>query len=36
VVASLANQPKKRWFIEETFDVSLDALASGVAIKERE
>jgi hypothetical protein len=34
VVASLANQPKTRKFVEETFGLSLDAIASGRAILE--
>jgi hypothetical protein len=32
VVASLANQPKTRRFVEEMLGVSLDELASGAAV----
>ncbi len=34
VVASLANQPKTRKFVEESFGLSLDAIAAGKAILE--
>jgi hypothetical protein len=34
VVASLANQPKTRKFVEETFGLSLDVLASGRPVKQ--